>query len=192
MAVCTCWCMTTTVMKRGGKCGPHRNGFSMRLAFHAIICPHWRAGLAMRDYIELLTSTMKIDPDDYSPLTSRNRRLSFAYAVAGWLYMLRRQKNTRIQMVASIMVMLLALALQVDAGRLALLVIVITIVWMAEFLNAAVEAAVNLATTELHPMAKVGKDVAAAAVLLGVVASIIVGVLVLGPPLLFRLGLPGP
>src|SRR5690606_749015 len=130
--------------------------------------------------------------DEFSPLTSRSRRLSFGYAVAGWLYMLRRQKNTRIQAVATIVVAAAALALQVDATGLALLVVAITLVWMAEFMNAAVEATVNLATTELHPMAKVGKDVAAAAVLLGVVASVLVGLLVLGPPLLFRLGLPSP
>jgi undecaprenol kinase/diacylglycerol kinase (ATP) len=60
---------------------------------------------------------------------------------------------------------------------------------MAEFLNAAVEAVVNLASPDYHPMAKVGKDVAAAAVLLGVVASVLVGLLVLGPPLLVKLGL---
>jgi len=62
-------------------------------------------------------------------------------------------------------------------------------VWMAEFLNAAVEAAINVATGELHPMAKVGKDVASAAVLLGVTASILIGILVLGPPLMDKLGI---
>lgn len=59
---------------------------------------------------------------------------------------------------------------------------------MAEFLNAAVEAAINLASAELHPMAKVGKDVASAAVLLGAVASILIGLLILGPPLIEKLG----
>jgi diacylglycerol kinase len=59
---------------------------------------------------------------------------------------------------------------------------------MAEFLNAAVEAAINLTTTELHPMAQIGKDVAAAAVLLGVVASVLIGLLLLGPPLVEKLG----
>lgn len=142
----------------------------------------------MTKFTELITSTARIDPDEYSPLTSRSRQLSFGYAVAGWLYMLRRQKNTRIQAVASIVVAAVALFLQVDATGLALLIIAMTLVWMAEFMNAAVEATVNLATTELHPMAKVGKDVAAAAVLLGVVASVLVGLLVLGPPLLQRLG----
>ena len=142
-----------------------------------------------KQVIETLTGTMKIDPDQYSPITSTNRFSSFNYAVAGWLYMLRRQKNTRIQAVASIVIVALALWLQIDFIGLALLVLAITIVWMAEFLNAAVEAAVNLATDEIHPMARVGKDVASAAVLLGVVASVIIGLLVLAPPLLARLGI---
>jgi len=139
--------------------------------------------------VDEITSTMKIDPDEYSPITSSNRATSLGYAVAGWLYMLHRQKNTRIQAVASIFILVFAVWLQVDFYGIALLIIMITIVWMAEFVNAAVEAAVNLATDEIHPMAKVGKDVASAAVLLGVVASVLVGLLVLGPPLLQRLGL---
>jgi diacylglycerol kinase len=137
--------------------------------------------------VDDLTSTMKIDPDQFSPITSTSRKASLGYALAGWLYMLRRQKNTRIQAVASIGVALLALWLQVDFIGLAMLVLAITIVWMAEFLNAAVEAAINLSAPDLHPMAKVGKDVASAAVLLGVVASVLVGLLVLGPPLVQRL-----
>jgi diacylglycerol kinase len=140
------------------------------------------------DLIDSLTGTMKIDPDAYSPITSPNRVKSLGYAVAGWLYMLRRQKNTRIQSVASVVVVALALWLQIDLTSWAILILTITMVWMAEFLNAAVEACVNLATQDYHPMAKVGKDVASAAVLLAVVASILVGLLLLAPPLLRRLG----
>jgi diacylglycerol kinase len=137
--------------------------------------------------VEDLTSTMKIDPDAYSPITSRDRFSSLGYALAGWLYMLRRQKNTRIQAVASIVVMALALWLQIDLMPLAVLILTITMVWMAEFVNAAVEAAINIAAPNFHPMAKVGKDVASAAVLLGVVASVLIGLLLLGPPLLAKL-----
>lgn len=139
--------------------------------------------------IEALTATARINPDEYSPATSPNRLNSLSYAIAGWLYMLRRQKNTRIQAAASVAVVILAAWLQIDALRWAMLILTITIVWMAEFLNAAVEATVNLATQELHPMAKVGKDVAAAAVLLGVVSSVFIGLLLLGPPLLDKLGI---
>lgn len=141
------------------------------------------------EWFEALTGTAKIDPEQYSPITSANRLNSLTYALAGWLYMLRRQKNTRLQVVGSIACMGLALWLGVDAIGLAVLILTITIVWMAEFLNAAVEAAINLTTGELHPMAKVGKDVASAAVLLGVTASILIGILVLGPPLMDKLGI---
>lgn len=132
---------------------------------------------------------MKINPDAYSLNTSPNRVKSLGYALAGWLYMLRFQKNTRIMSVSSVIIF--GLAPVSGYGQFmswAILILTITAVWMAEFLNAAVEAVVNLATSEFHPMAKVAKDVAAAAVLLGAVASVLVGLLILGPPLLQKLG----
>lgn len=132
---------------------------------------------------ERLTSTARINPEGYSYKVSRNRWVSLGYALAGWLYMLRWQKNTRLQAVASVLVMGLALLLRVSAVELAVLILTISVVWMAEFINAAVEAVVNMVSPEYHPMAKVAKDVAAAAVLLGVVASVLVGLLILGPPL---------
>jgi len=66
------------------------------------------------------------------------------------------------------------------------LVLTIAMVWIAEFLNTALEAVVDLASPELHPLAKVGKDVGAAAVLIAAMASVIIGLLILGPPLLQR------
>ncbi len=141
----------------------------------------------MSRILEQLTSTARINPDNYSLITSKNRIVSLGYALAGWLYMLRWQKNTRLQAVASVIVMALALWLQISASELAVIILTITIVWMAEFINAAVEAVVNLASPEYHEMAKVAKDVASAAVLLGVVASILIGLLIFGPPLTAKL-----
>lgn len=143
----------------------------------------------LKHVIERLTGTAKIDPTQYAAKVSGNRIDSLGYALAGWLYMLRRQKNTRIMSVASLVVMGLALWLRIGAVEMALIIVTITIVWLAEFVNAGIEAAVDLASPEIHPMAKVGKDVASAAVLLGVVASVLVGILLLGPPLLLKLGI---
>jgi len=142
--------------------------------------------------VDDLLSTMRINPDDHSMITSPNRIKSLGYALAGWLYMLRHQKNTRIQAVASIVIMLVAVWLGIGLLEWAILILTITVVWMAEFVNAAVEATVNLSTTEYHPMAKVAKDVAAAAVLLGAVASVLIGLLILGPPLLEKLNIVQP
>ena len=136
-----------------------------------------------------IRETLAINPEKYSLQVSHSRLASFQYALAGWLHMLRYQKNTRIQAVASVIVFGVSIWLQIPARDLAVIVLMVAMVWMAEFINAAIEAAINLASAEFHPMARVGKDVAAAAVLLGVVTSIIVGLLILGPPLLDQLGL---
>jgi diacylglycerol kinase len=138
---------------------------------------------AVRD----IAQDLSINPRDYSPIVSTSRWASFRYALSGWLYMLRYQKNTRIQAVATVLVVLIGLWLGITPGEWAVIILAVTMVWMAEFINAAIEAAVNLTSPEVHPMAKVGKDVAAAAVLLGAVASALVGLLIFGPPLLARL-----
>ena len=124
-----------------------------------------------------------IDPKAFSPVTSDNRLQSLRYATSGCRYMLRRQKNTRIQALATLIVVSLSLWLRLPALELALLTIAISLVWIAEFINGAIEAAVNLASPQPHPMAKVAKDVAAGSVLLAVLASLLIGALILGPAL---------
>jgi diacylglycerol kinase len=54
-------------------------------------------------------------------------------------------------------------------------------------MNTAIEAVVDMTMPEIHPLAKVAKDVAAAAVLVGAVGAVIIGLLILGPPLWERL-----
>ncbi len=60
-------------------------------------------------------------------------------------------------------------------------------VWITEFINSAVEATVNSFLTSYHPMAKVAKDVAAGAVLLAAMVAVLIGILILGPPLMEKL-----
>ena len=112
-----------------------------------------------------------------------SRLAAFRYAFAGWWYMLRTQRNAWIHAVISTLVF--ALGLWLGLGRLewAILVLTVGLVWMAEFVNTALEAVVDLASPDLHPLAKVGKDVAAAAVLVGACTAVVVGLLILGPPL---------
>lgn len=113
----------------------------------------------------------------------RLRARSFQFAFSGWWYVIRTQKNAWIHTIFSIAVLVLALFLNLGPRDLAVLVVTIGMVWMGEFINTALEAVVDLASPQLHPLAKVGKDVGAAAVLIAALASIVVGVLILGPPL---------
>ncbi len=127
------------------------------------------------------------DPAAHSPLVSANRWRSFMYAGAGMRYMLRYQKNARIQLLATLVVLLLAIWLGVSPQEWALIILATSLVWLAEFFNAALEAAVNLAVSDFHPMAKVAKDVAAAAVLLAALTSVAIGLIVFAPPLVKKL-----
>ena len=137
--------------------------------------------------VDELASGLRVDPSKYSAVTSNNRMNSLMFALSGCLYMLRYQKNTRIMALASILALILALWLQVAATQLAVVLLSVSAVWIAEFINAAVEAVVNVATADCHPMAKVAKDIAAAAVLVAALWSVPIGVLILGPPLLEKL-----
>jgi diacylglycerol kinase len=112
----------------------------------------------------------------------RLRARSFRFAFAGWWFVIRTQKNAWIHAVFSITVLVVAILLQLGPRDLAVLVLTIAMVWTAEFLNTALEAVVDLASPQLHPLAKVGKDVGAAAVLITAMASVVIGLLLLGPP----------
>jgi diacylglycerol kinase len=67
------------------------------------------------------------------------------------------------------------------------IILAVALVWTAEFLNTALEAVVDLASPQQHQLARVGKDVGAAAVLIAALSSILIGLLILGPPLWDRL-----
>ncbi len=112
-----------------------------------------------------------------------SRAHSFKHAFRGWGYVIRTQRNAWIHAVLTTAVILAALWLQLPLRDWAVLFLTIALVWTAEFINTALEAVVDLASPQHHPLAKVGKDVGAAAVLLAALAAILVGLLILGPPL---------
>ncbi|GAB4580297.1 MAG: diacylglycerol kinase family protein [Anaerolineales bacterium] len=113
----------------------------------------------------------------------RSRLAAFRYAFAGWWHVIRTQRNAWIHTVISIAVIVLSFVLQLNAHDWAVIMIAIALVWIAEFLNTALEAVVDLASPQQHELAKIGKDVGAAAVLIAAATSIIIGLLILGPPL---------
>jgi diacylglycerol kinase len=120
-------------------------------------------------------------------ITSRYH--SFRYAFHGWGYVLRTQRNAWIHSLVAALVILLGLWLGLTVQDWAILVITIAVVFTAEFINTAIEAVVDLASPVHHPLAKVGKDVGAAAVLVAALAAILVGLLILGPPLWEKLSI---
>ena len=117
----------------------------------------------------------------------KTRIQSFGYAFRGWWHVIRTQQNAWIHAIVSTAVVILALWLRLPPRDWAILLVTIAMVWAAEFFNTAIEAVVDLSSPSKHPLAEVGKDVGAAAVLIAALAAIGVGLLILGPPLLNRI-----
>ena len=103
---------------------------------------------------------------------------SLNWAFEGVIHVLRTQRNMRIHFLLAAGVLVAALAFDVEKLELIALLIAICFVLVAEMINTAVEAAVDVASTSFDPMAKLAKDIAAGAVLISSVNAIAVGYLV--------------
>jgi diacylglycerol kinase len=115
------------------------------------------------------------------------RTSAFRYAFSGWWFVIRTQRNAWIHAVATAAVLVMSFWLRLSLLEWAVVLLAVAMVWLAEFLNTALEAVVDLASPQHHELAKVGKDVGAAAVLITAASSALIGFLVLGPPLLEKI-----
>lgn len=99
---------------------------------------------------------------------------SFNYAISGLIYALKSQRNMKIHFLIGTLVILISLF--VDFSRLEILILISTIclVIITELINTAIETAIDLYTKEYNALAKIAKDVAAGAVLVAAVNSILV------------------
>ena len=104
---------------------------------------------------------------------------SFNYAFEGVIHALRTQRNLRIHFAIAAAVLVLAFIYDVTRLELIALMIAIAFVLIAEMVNTAVEATIDLSTPSFDPLAKIAKDLAAGAVLIASVNAIAVGYLVL-------------
>lgn len=127
------------------------------------------------------------DPGRPAQLFFRNITRSFYFAFAGLFFLLRTQRNARIELLIGGLACLVAAWLNISRVEWALIVFTIALVLILEGLNTAIEAAIDLASPQIHPLAKAAKDLSAGMVLVAAVASIAVGMLILGPPLWHRL-----
>lgn len=117
-----------------------------------------------------------------SYLTARLR--SFGHAFRGLTVLVQTQHNARIHAVAAILVFAAGALLRISPIEWLLITLAVVCVWTTEALNTSIEFLVDLVSPDLHPLAAKAKDVAAGAVLVAAIGSLIVGVLVFGPHVL--------
>lgn len=113
-----------------------------------------------------------------------NLLTSFRYAGAGVRYAFTTQRNFRIHVVIGTIALSLGGWLQISGVKMAVIGITIAFVLALELLNTALESVVDLTVQQsYHELAKVAKDCAAGAVLIGALAALFVAGIILFPPL---------
>jgi diacylglycerol kinase len=111
----------------------------------------------------------------------RSRLQSFVYAFNGLKIMLRGEHNSRIHLLAAIIVIIAAWMVNVSSTEWLLLIVVIGSVFVAELFNSALEYLADQVSSEKNAGIKRAKDLAAAAVLVSALTALVVGCIILLP-----------
>ena len=118
----------------------------------------------------------------------KNRVQSFYHGICGLKDILTTEHNAWIHFIITIVVFGLSLWLRISLVEFVLVVIVIALVWIAEAFNTVLEIVVDMVSSEYTKVARRAKDIAAGAVLVAAIGAAIVGIFVLGPPLIAKFG----
>ncbi|MDD6155076.1 MAG: diacylglycerol kinase family protein [Eubacteriales bacterium] len=108
---------------------------------------------------------------------------SFGYAFQGIWNTIREERNIKIHLAATALVVIFGSILHISKMEWFVCAIFIGLVISLELVNTAVEAVVDLATEERKPLAKKAKDAAAGAVLAAAICAAFVGLVIFLPKL---------
>lgn len=114
-------------------------------------------------------------------LKSKNVFQSFKYAFSGLKYGFINTKNLHIDLLFIIAVIICGFVFNICLVEWTILILCISLVVSLELVNTAIEEVVNLASPDVHPLAKASKDVAAGAVLLSAIMTAIIGIIIFLP-----------
>ena len=109
---------------------------------------------------------------------------AFKNAFNGVGFVIKHEKNMKIQLTISIIVILASIIFKLNIIEMCLVVLAIFLVLFAEFINTTIEVVVDLYTEEYNEKAKIAKDVAAGSVAISVLGSGILGVIIFLPKIL--------
>ena len=114
-------------------------------------------------------------------LKSKNVFHSFKYAFSGLKYGFINTKNLHIDFFFILAVIICGFLFKVCYIEWIVLILCIGLVVYLELINTAIESVVDLASPDVHPLAKASKDVAAGAVLFSAIISAIIGIIIFLP-----------
>jgi diacylglycerol kinase (ATP) len=112
------------------------------------------------------------------------RLKSFSYAFQGLKTFFNTQHNAWIHVFATVCVFAFGSWINLSFNEWCWIILSIGLVFITEMLNTAVEFLTDLASPEIHPIAKKVKDVAAGAVLISALIAVLIGLIIFTPKFL--------
>jgi len=109
---------------------------------------------------------------------------SFINALEGIIYVTRYEHNMIIIICMMMLVTILGLILKIDNYEWLFIITISGLIVACEMINSALEAIVDLITTEINPLAKTAKDIASSATLVLCIASLIGGLIIFIPKII--------
>lgn len=114
-------------------------------------------------------------------LKSKNIFHSFKYAFSGLKYGIINTKNLHVDFVVALLVIICGFVFQISITEWLIVLLCFALVMSLELMNTALEEVVNLASPDIHPLAKISKDVAAGSVLMSAIISAVIGLIIFIP-----------
>lgn len=118
------------------------------------------------------------------PFSIKSRLKSFKHSFAGLHTLIKEEHNSRVHLVAAIVVIVMGFVLKVTTVEWLVLALTIAFVIVVEIINSSIENLADAITEDYNLNIKKAKDMGAAAVFVSAVAAVIVGVIIFGPKLL--------
>ena len=113
---------------------------------------------------------------------------SFKAAFEGIASTYKKEQNIKIHTIISLIVVLGGFIFKINYIEWLVCLVLIGFVMMAEFFNTAIEYVVDLASPEIHPLAKAAKDTASAGVLMMAIISALIGCVIFIPKIIEFVG----
>ena len=109
---------------------------------------------------------------------------SFGYSLDGIKYAFRYEQSMFVHILATILVVIFGIFFKLNLFEWIMCLLVIGLVTATEMINTSIEAVVDLSCPEVHPLAKIAKDTASAAVFIFAITALICGLLIFGPKII--------
>lgn len=109
---------------------------------------------------------------------------SIKYSLDGLYYAYRYEQSLWLHGLATILAVIMGFIFKISFSEWAIIFIALGAILALELINTAIEAAVDLTTSEIHPLAKIAKDCGSAASFVMSIVSIVISMFVFGPYLL--------